>query len=361
MPSLASAPPPIPDPSRSAGGSPPDDEPRLTPDSQAAAGSSISGEATGEDSLRRYRGLQWISIAFITSGAGLIAGVLVLNRDLLAASTHDEVIRLLGPLLLAAGGALLLTVGLLMNAVRAVVVRAALRSTRYRGPAIFVLLGLALILANIISLAGAADALALTTGAPLSVSGTLVLVTAVQMAMLITVGALVIGPKALPGLSLAPRGRILRGILIGLGLAVPAWIGATLISALVSVVLKALGVTQSPGPVDQLIKRGDPVVLLVALVLVAPVAEELFFRGVVFNAWERERGPRVAVYGSATLFAAIHGVFLFVPILVLGMLLAQLYRRTRSLPATMALHAGFNAISLILALLVRLRIVDLPI
>jgi len=61
------------------------------------------------------------------------------------------------------------------------------------------------------------------------------------------------------------------------------------------------------------------------------------------------------------LFAAIQGAVVFVPVLVRGVVLARLYRVTRSLPATMAVHACFNAISLTLALLVRLRILDLPI
>jgi membrane protease YdiL (CAAX protease family) len=87
---------------------------------------------------------------------------------------------------------------------------------------------------------------------------------------------------------------------------------------------------------------------------VAPVAEEIFFRGVAYNAWERERGPWVAVLGSAALFAAIHGsLFAAVPIFALGVTLALLYRRTGSLAATIAMHAGFNAISVAIALLVR--------
>jgi membrane protease YdiL (CAAX protease family) len=102
-------------------------------------------------------------------------------------------------------------------------------------------------------------------------------------------------------------------------------------------------------------------VILVAFLLVAPAAEEVFFRGVVYNAWERERGPWVAVIGSAALFAAIHAsLFAMVPIFALGVILALLYRSTGSLAATIALHAGFNAISVTIALLVRQGILTLP-
>jgi hypothetical protein len=76
---------------------------------------------------------------------------------------------------------------------------------------------------------------------------------------------------------------------------------------------------EETGPLDAFLARGDATVILVAFLLVAPVAEEIFFRGVAYNAWERERGPWVAVIGSALLFAAIHGsLFAVVPIFALG-------------------------------------------
>ena len=40
-----------------------------------------------------------------------------------------------------------------------------------------------------------------------------------------------------------------------------------------------------------------------AMVILAPIAEEVFFRGVVFNAFVREGGRRWAFIGSAALFS----------------------------------------------------------
>jgi membrane protease YdiL (CAAX protease family) len=312
--------------------------------------------------LGRYRALQIISVVMIAAGILLPVLALVGTPDLLSETqTPDSVRRLIGPLLLLVLGGLLLVTGLVLNAIRALIVRGALPPERYRGPAIFVLLLLALIVGNLVGLAAGADAIALVSGGQMSQGGTLVLVTAVQLGMLIVVSSLVGAPRALAGLRLAPRGRVGRAILAGLGLAIPAWIGATLIGALIALALEALGVSIEPQLVDQVVDRGDPTALLIGFVVVAPIVEELFFRGVVFNAWERERGTRVAVYGSALLFASIHGPILFAPVLALGILLAQVYRVTRSLPTTMAIHAGFNAISLTLALLVRLGKIDIPI
>jgi membrane protease YdiL (CAAX protease family) len=152
-----------------------------------------------------------------------------------------------------------------------------------------------------------------------------------------------------------------RSLLTGLAVAVPAWIGATLLGALAAILFGAFGMKEETGPLDAFLARGDATVILVAFLLVAPVAEEIFFRGVAYNAWERERGPWVAVIGSALLFAAIHGsLFAVVPIFALGVALALLYRSTRSLAATMAMHAGFNAISVAIALAVRQGILSLP-
>jgi membrane protease YdiL (CAAX protease family) len=333
----------------------------LPPIDSNEAASVVAVDTSGEDSLRRYRGLQWVSICMIAAGLAVPAVVVFLNPGLLGVSTTEDVERLLGPILVAAGFLLVLTIGLLLNAVRAVIVRGGLPAARYRGPAIFTLLLLALIIGNVVGLAAGADAVALLTGGELTVAGSLILVTAAQTGMLIVVGGLIVAPGALDGLRLAPRGKVARGILIGLGLAIPAWIGATLVAGLVELALKALGITPDPGPIDQLVNRADPTVLLIGVVLVAPIAEEVFFRGVVFNAWEREHGTRLAVYGSALLFASIHGALLFAPVLLLGIALAHVYRITRSLPTTMAMHAAFNGISLALALLVRLRILDIPV
>ena len=314
------------------------------------------------DLLSRYRALQVISLAFIAAGIILPIAALVASPDILTeGQIPGSIERLLGPLLLLVVGGLLLIVGLVMNAVRAVIVRAALPPERYRGPAIFVMLLLAVILGTIVGLGAGDTALALFDGGELSVGGSLLLLTSIQIGLLVVTGGLVVAPQALAGVRLVGRTGLGRSLLIGFGAAIPAWIGATLLGVLAAVVLEALGLSEVSGPLDSFVERGDPTVILVAFLLVAPVAEEIFFRGVVYNAWERERGVWVAVVGSAGLFAVIHSsIFALVPIFALGVALALLYRSTRSLAATIAMHAGFNAISVTIALLARQGILSLP-
>lgn len=315
-----------------------------------------------QDPLKRLRALQLISVVLIAVGLVLPSAAIGLNPELVGADTDAETAqRLIGPLLAVALGGLALIVGLVMNTVRALVVRAALPPGRYRGPAIFVLLMQALIVGAIVSLIAASTAVAIFNGGELSVGGTLVQLTSTQVGLLAVTGGLIVAPRALVGLRLLPSTRVWRSVAVGLILAIPAWVGVSLLANLAATVLRALGLEQDTGIVDAVMNRADPTVIVLAVVLVAPIAEELFFRGVVYNAWEREHGTRAAVFGSAALFAAIHAsLYLFLPIFVLGVVLALVYRSTRSLPATIALHAGFNAITVAITLLARLGVIAFP-
>lgn len=312
--------------------------------------------------LTRHRGAQVASIVMIVLGVLLPVAVIVSRPDILTLEpTPATVEGLFGPLVLLGLGGLLLIIGLVTNAIRAVVVRGALPPERYRGPAVGVLLMLALILAAVVSLAAGSTALALLDGGDLTVGGTLLLLTSTQVSLLAIVGLLVVLPRALAGVRLRPESGLARSLGIGLLLAVPAWIGATLLAVAWTTLLERIGLVEEVAITEAVLERGDPTVVLVAFVVVAPIAEELFFRGVVYNAWIRERGPRFALYGSAALFALIHGsAFALAPIFALGIALAVVYRRTGSLPAAMAMHAGFNAISVALTLLARQGILNLP-
>ncbi len=339
------------------------EDPRLISTPHAAPPLDIQAPLPADEALLvRHRGAQIVSIAMIVLGLLLPTAVIVSTPGILTLEPTSQAIdRVIGPLFLLALGGLLLIVGLVTNAIRAVVVRGALPPERYRGPAIGVLLMLALILAAIVSLGAGSTALALLDGGDLSVGGTLVLLTSTQVSLLAIVGVLVVGPKALVGFRLLPPSGLARSMGIGIFAAVPAWIGATLLAYLWTALLEGIGLVQGVPITEAVLELGDPTVVLVAFVVVAPIAEELFFRGVAYNAWIRERGPRFALYGSAALFALIHGsVFALAPIFALGIALALVYRRTGSLPAAIAMHAGFNAISVGLTLLARQGILNLP-
>jgi uncharacterized protein len=88
-------------------------------------------------------------------------------------------------------------------------------------------------------------------------------------------------------------------------------------------------------------------VAVLMLVVVAPVAEELIFRGLGFAAL----GP-VAVPVTSLLFAIAHGLpSLLVEVAVAGLVLAEIRRRTDSVLPGMGVHMAFNGLALVVAFL----------
>lgn len=264
---------------------------------------------------------------------------------------------------LALAGALLFAGGLLYIAVRQLRVRRFLPPERYRGPSVIVLLLLVLVLTTLFTVPFAADAAALLLGeGELTFVGAAVLLISTQVALLLVSWFLVFRPGALAALPSLPGRDPVGAIGAGIGWGIPAWLGATIASAGVVWLLESLGFDAEPQAAEQAIALVDPWLVVLAVVILAPIAEEVFFRGVVFNAWLRESGVRWAVIGSSALFAIIHlSVVALVPIFLLGLALAWIYRRKGNLLAPIAMHATVNGISVAFALLVRFDLVRLPV
>jgi len=91
----------------------------------------------------------------------------------------------------------------------------------------------------------------------------------------------------------------------------------------------------------------DRVVLALVALVLAPIAEELLFRGVMYPALKAFGMPRFAFWATAVVFALIHfNLAIFLPLLALACLLNGLYEWTGNLLACIVAHAGFNAINL---------------
>ena len=127
---------------------------------------------------------------------------------------------------------------------------------------------------------------------------------------------------------------------------------------LVAQVARAFGWEPPVEPIHELIfEEHRPMVLLLTSVLacaVGPIAEELFFRGVVYTALRQRLSRLVAILISGVIFALIHANPMgFLPIMVLGCLLAYLYERTGSLASPLAIHIVHNTFLMILAMAFR--------
>jgi membrane protease YdiL (CAAX protease family) len=83
-------------------------------------------------------------------------------------------------------------------------------------------------------------------------------------------------------------------------------------------------------------------------VLVAPIAEETFFRGFMFQGIRKRIGFAWAAIISAAIFAIAHmSAESLVPIFFLGLMLAWLYHKTQSIWPCIIVHAAYNSIGVI--------------
>ncbi|MFC7327104.1 CPBP family intramembrane glutamic endopeptidase [Marinactinospora rubrisoli] len=86
-----------------------------------------------------------------------------------------------------------------------------------------------------------------------------------------------------------------------------------------------------------------PLILTFAfLAVLTPIGEEFLFRGVVTNALLRY-GPVVGVLSSSLIFAVFHGVNIILPAaVVVGVIAAEMMRRSGSIWPAVAVHAVNN-------------------
>ncbi len=84
------------------------------------------------------------------------------------------------------------------------------------------------------------------------------------------------------------------------------------------------------------------------LIVVAPFAEELFFRGFLYQAFRNSFGVLPGALLSAVIFGAIHlEFFKLVQLAILGVILALLFEKTKSLWSPIMLHALNNTLAYI--------------
>jgi len=149
--------------------------------------------------------------------------------------------------------------------------------------------------------------------------------------------------------TLRPLGRnIGRGVALGLA----AIVGSTL---LVSVLVALSGSEATP---DQILTGGltetpgQIILAVIAAVVLAPVAEELLFRGLLHRSLRSRWRIVPATAVSSMLFAVVHvDVALSQPLALIGLtlvgaILAVAYERTGSLLVPIVIHAVHNAVTI---------------
>ncbi len=124
---------------------------------------------------------------------------------------------------------------------------------------------------------------------------------------------------------------------------------------------KILGVFQALGIIDEFEPQelitlfqsgGDPIaigILILFAILLAPLVEELIFRGCIYRFLKSKTTFLAAQVLSGIVFALMHGNLLsFVPLILVGVLLARIYEKSGNILVPMCFHAYFNSFSLLM-------------
>jgi membrane protease YdiL (CAAX protease family) len=269
-------------------------------------------------------------------------------------------------------GAVLFVVGLLLASVGLVLLAGSQTVERraageaYAGPAP-VLVFLAVL--SISRLAG------FVVGLPLSLIGPSIPVPVgdligeiLQAAVFLGVVALVVvGPGALTWAEMGVRrwsAEAGRGLLLGAVFSGPI----ILVTSIVGYVAVQIAGVRPASPLPPTGTAFGLVLHLVAGAVIAPVAEEVVFRGFALTAWRKSGGATRAIVLSSVFFVLAHVLFVggdsfrdsaalaFVGGIVrvpVAFALGWLYVRTGSLWAPIGLHAAFNGILIVLGELAR--------
>ncbi len=135
-----------------------------------------------------------------------------------------------------------------------------------------------------------------------------------------------------------------------------------LVSFLYVFLMNSLFGIEAPSSKIEILVRNRSIssnILLIVVALIAPFSEEIFFRGFLYSAFKKSWGINAALFLSSFLFAVVHlELYSFVPLMIIGWLLAYLFEKTKSLLPAIFLHGVYNLI-LILILLGEIEVLKL--
>jgi membrane protease YdiL (CAAX protease family) len=160
---------------------------------------------------------------------------------------------------------------------------------------------------------------------------------------------------AAAGLVPIPFGRLLG---VGAAVAVPLFL-LSIAHDMGFIALMGREPQSNMGPIlDSLIAPGSsPLVvlaLIVTVILIAPLVEEVIYRGVIYRAFRDRAGVPLAIVASGLIFAITHvEIDHLLPLWWIGMALAWVAERTGSILPAIAVHMFYNGLSLGIYLLDR--------
>jgi len=140
--------------------------------------------------------------------------------------------------------------------------------------------------------------------------------------------------------------------LIGVGIGLGGLFVAGIINVALTTIIKSFThrTVEAPQQIPVQDSPGGAVLAIIGIsvILLAPLAEEAFFRGFVFQGLRRWARPSIAILISAAVFGLAHLIpLIMLPIFGLGILLASIVESRGSLVPSIVAHMTFNAIGFV--------------
>lgn len=113
-----------------------------------------------------------------------------------------------------------------------------------------------------------------------------------------------------------------------------------------NIVMLLLGIITQAETIFEVLSQIDSLALfaLTSMVL-APIIEEIFFRGFLFNGFRQKYDWKIALVISSLIFSLFHGqVATLIPTFLLGALFSYMVHRTKSILPGMILHFLVNSV-----------------
>jgi membrane protease YdiL (CAAX protease family) len=263
------------------------------------------------------------------------------------------------PILLIAG-LVVLSIGLVAGAGGQAIERRARGGQNYVGPSPFLVFAAALPISSLFAIG--VGALLTTLGIP--VDGPVGALASVGLQAVVYVGLirlLVVDGGSLSWADMRirrPSSTDLVEFVLGAGWALPVIVATLPVALLVSQFVP----TPPPSPLPATGSVGGLLLHLLAGAIIAPIGEEVLFRGFATTAWVRDMGVSRGLVRAALFFAVAHvltisgananeaigaAVAAFVGRMPVALALGFLFVRRETIWAPLGLHAGFNALLLV--------------
>jgi hypothetical protein len=169
----------------------------------------------------------------------------------------------------------------------------------------------------------------------------------------------------LSDVSLSPPQAFLKTVPLFIMFLPVIWLAA-LIWNYALTLLEGIGVIGKAAPqelITLLQGGGDPlaiVLLAVFAIVLAPIVEELIFRGCLYRFLKSQSTLLPAQIMSGALFSLIHfNLFSFLPLVIVGVLLARVYEKSGSILTPICFHALFNGFNLLILFLGSLSSIEI--